>query len=96
MTSVVHSMVHVPQTLKDFGPVQNYSTFNFESVIAELDTMDYASPLHLFICRMFCSKRQALPRQVTTKQNKSFRLGRKLDLPNDHIAMVYLRPKTNF
>ena len=33
MTSVVHSMVHVAQTLKDFGPVQNYSTFNFESAI---------------------------------------------------------------
>ncbi|CAF2096875.1 unnamed protein product [Rotaria magnacalcarata] len=36
MTSVVHSMVHVPQTLKDFGPVQNYSTFNFESVIGSI------------------------------------------------------------
>lgn len=33
MTSVVHSMVHVAQTLKDFGPVQNYSTFNFESTV---------------------------------------------------------------
>lgn len=33
MTSVVHSMVHVPESLVAFGPVQNYSTFNFESVI---------------------------------------------------------------
>ena len=33
MTSVVHSMVHVAQTINDFGPVQNYSTFNFESAI---------------------------------------------------------------
>ena len=33
MTSVIHSMVHVPESLKDFGPLQNYSTFNFESVV---------------------------------------------------------------
>lgn len=26
-------MVHVAQTLKDFGPIQNYSTFNFESAM---------------------------------------------------------------
>ncbi|CAF4568145.1 unnamed protein product [Rotaria socialis] len=36
MTSVVHSMVHVHESLKDFGPLQNYSTFNFESVIGSL------------------------------------------------------------
>ena len=33
VTSVVHSMSHIPQTLRDFGPMQNYSTFNFESVV---------------------------------------------------------------
>jgi hypothetical protein len=33
MTSVVHSMAHVAQTLKDYGPIQNYSTFNFESAV---------------------------------------------------------------
>ncbi|CAF4644078.1 unnamed protein product [Rotaria socialis] len=124
MTSVAHSMVHVPQTLKYFGPVQNYSTFNFESVIGsivqsvngpnlivseltnninilkcatvELDTIDYAAPLHLFICRLFSPKRQALPRQVTTKQNKSIRLGCRLELPNDHIVMAYLGEKQIF
>ena len=33
MTSVIHSMIHVPESVRDFGPLQNYSTFNFESVI---------------------------------------------------------------
>lgn len=33
MTFMVHSMVRVPELLVVFGPIQNYSTFNFESVI---------------------------------------------------------------
>jgi hypothetical protein len=52
MTSVVHSMVHVAQTLKDFGPVQNYSTFNFESAVGvfsksrnyQFDFIDHLKP----------------------------------------------------
>ncbi|CAF4035069.1 unnamed protein product [Rotaria sordida] len=31
--SVVHSLAHVHQTLRKFGPLHNYSTFNFESTI---------------------------------------------------------------
>ncbi|CAF3153953.1 unnamed protein product [Rotaria sp. Silwood2] len=36
MTSVVDSMAHVSQTLKDFGPLQNYSTFNFENTVGSI------------------------------------------------------------
>jgi hypothetical protein len=30
---VVHSLVHVADTVKAFGPLSNYSTFNFESLL---------------------------------------------------------------
>ena len=146
MTSVVHSMVHVSQTLRDFGPVQHYSTLNFESVvgmfwtyftlcfylrgpplfvvvgslvqsingpylivselinninllksaIAQLNTINYRTPLHLFIRRIFASKRQALPKEDVINQNNSIRVGHKLILSNDHIAMAYLRRKKAF
>ena len=33
MTSVIHSIIHMPESIRDFRPLQNYSTFNFESVI---------------------------------------------------------------
>ncbi|CAF1535124.1 unnamed protein product [Adineta ricciae] len=29
-------MVHLPQSVKDFGPVHHYSTFNFESVVGSI------------------------------------------------------------
>ncbi|CAF4796254.1 unnamed protein product, partial [Rotaria magnacalcarata] len=32
---VVHSLAHIHQTLWKFGPLHNYSTFNFESTIGE-------------------------------------------------------------
>jgi hypothetical protein len=31
--NTVHSVIHFHQTVTDFGPLTNYSTFNFESVI---------------------------------------------------------------
>lgn len=30
---VIHSLVHIPESVKAFGPVSNYSTFNFESLL---------------------------------------------------------------
>lgn len=53
MTSVIHSMVHVAQTLRDFGPIQNYSTFNFESAIGMFlkITNYYADYLDHFILK---------------------------------------------
>ncbi|CAF1233917.1 unnamed protein product [Adineta ricciae] len=36
VTSVIHSVTHVPETLRDFGPIQNYSTFNFESTVGSI------------------------------------------------------------
>jgi hypothetical protein len=29
---VVHSVIHVPATVKDFGPLGSYTTFNFEDI----------------------------------------------------------------
>ncbi|CAF1459034.1 unnamed protein product [Rotaria sp. Silwood1] len=34
--SIVHSQVHVHQTLRKFGPLHNYSTFNFESTVGSI------------------------------------------------------------
>ena len=35
--SIVHSLAHVHQTLFKFGPLYNYSTFNFESTVGMYD-----------------------------------------------------------
>lgn len=32
---VVHSMAHIGQSVFDFGPLQNYSTFNYESSLGK-------------------------------------------------------------
>ncbi|CAF4688600.1 unnamed protein product [Rotaria socialis] len=34
--NTVHSVFHFHQTVKDYGPLTNYSTFNYESVIGQL------------------------------------------------------------
>ena len=40
MTSVIHSFVHVPKSLRNFGPMQNYSTFNFEGTLGMLSNLE--------------------------------------------------------
>jgi hypothetical protein len=35
VTQVVHSVIHIPATVKDFGPLTNFTTFNFEDVLGE-------------------------------------------------------------
>lgn len=35
VVQTVHCVKHFAQTVKDFGPLSNYSTFNFESVIGK-------------------------------------------------------------
>lgn len=32
---VVHSVIHVPATVKDFGPLGSYTTFNFEDILGK-------------------------------------------------------------
>jgi hypothetical protein len=32
-TQSVHSLHHVAESVQDYGPLSNYSTFNFESVL---------------------------------------------------------------
>ena len=34
-TQVVHSLVHVSKTIANFGPLQNFSTFSFESILGK-------------------------------------------------------------
>lgn len=36
IVQTVHSVKHFTDTTKDFGPLSNYSTFNYESVIGEI------------------------------------------------------------
>lgn len=37
VVQTVHCVKHFAQTVKDFGPLSNFSTFNFESVIGSCD-----------------------------------------------------------
>ena len=32
---VVHSLIHLSESIRDFGPVTSYTTFNFESLLGE-------------------------------------------------------------
>ena len=32
---VVHSVVHIPATVRDFGPLTNFTTFNFEDILGK-------------------------------------------------------------
>ena len=58
---------------------------------AKFNNISFTAPLKSFIRRLFSSKRRAFPILTSTNEIKSIHLGRKLQLPNDHIVMVYLR-----
>ncbi|CAF1522861.1 unnamed protein product [Adineta ricciae] len=36
VVQVVHSVIHIPATVKDFGPLTNFTTFNFESILGKI------------------------------------------------------------
>ena len=38
---VVHSIVHITSTIRDFGPLTNYTTFNFEDQLGESSVTSY-------------------------------------------------------
>jgi hypothetical protein len=57
---------------------------------AELNNVSFTPPLKVFIRRLFSSKRHTLPTQKSINENKSIRLGRTFELPNDHMVMVHL------
>lgn len=52
------------------------STFN---------NINFNAPLKIFLRRLFSSKRQALPNEKTIEEKSVIRVGRKYELPNDHI-----------
>jgi hypothetical protein len=57
---------------------------------AEFHNFNFSMSLKLFLRRMFSSKRQALPTQKTIDENHFIRLGRTLELPNDHTVLTHL------
>ncbi len=69
--------------------------------IVQCATLEYNNtvchkPVQLFIQRLFLSKRHGFPDQKVIGENGFIRLGRKLELANDHIVMVHLRNKHVF
>lgn len=52
----IHSVKHFATTVRDFGPLFNYSTFNYESVIGRIITKYFlSSKLLCFSCRVSVS-----------------------------------------
>jgi hypothetical protein len=37
----VHSIIHIPATIKDFGPLTNFTTYNFEDILGEICIKDF-------------------------------------------------------
>lgn len=57
IVQTVHCIKHFATTVKDFGPLFNYSTFNFENVIGENQWKIHLIPLsfrYMFNFRMPC------------------------------------------
>ena len=50
----------------------------------------FHTSLTLFICRLFASKRSALPKGDSPTENTLIRVAHQLELPSDHIVMTYL------
>lgn len=40
---VIHSLTHLSESIRDFGPLTSYTTFNFESLLGEILFLDYLS-----------------------------------------------------
>ena len=40
---VVYSIVHIPQTVKDFGPLTNFTTFTFEDILGKISDTQFFS-----------------------------------------------------
>ena len=60
---------------------------------ARLNSFSSISPLKKFIYRLYSSKRHTLPSQNSMNENRSIHLGRKFQLPKDHMLMVHLQNK---
>lgn len=46
---VVHSVVHVPTTVRHFGPLTNYTTFNFENCLGQFSFERFSSE-NVYLC----------------------------------------------
>ncbi|CAF5168507.1 unnamed protein product, partial [Rotaria magnacalcarata] len=36
VVNTVHSLIHFGETVRDYGPLQGYSTFNYESILGAI------------------------------------------------------------
>jgi hypothetical protein len=77
--NTVHSVIHFHQTVKDYGPLTNYSTFNYESVIGNLSFYFINNLPFLFITGRLASTingTKHLPREIENNleliKNSSF------------------------
>ena len=57
---------------------------------AKIGQIGFHASLTLFICRLFVSKRSALPKGDSPTESTLIRVARQLELPSDHIVMTYL------
>ncbi|CAF0944330.1 unnamed protein product [Adineta ricciae] len=75
IVSVVHSVVHVSASVREYGPLMNYSTFNFESLIGTLvrTIHDPSQPSN-----EICYNLELLHRSWLYLDNKSFSYSFKL------------------
>ncbi len=49
--NTIHSIVHFSDTVRDYGPLQCYSTFNYESILGKLILL-FTNILHLLILKI--------------------------------------------
>ena len=66
---VVHSVVHIPETVEDFGPLTNYTTFNFESDLGKeksIAVSDFCpSVMNTLTFRSACENNQRIAQSGT-------------------------------
>ena len=51
VVQVIHSIIHIPATVKDFEPLPNFTTFNFEDILGEnfIKNLSHKSDFNLLL-----------------------------------------------
>ncbi len=68
---VVHSVIHIPQTVKDFGPLTNYTTFQFENDIGKHIVLYFGKNVLLLLHRYACSSYKKF-KKLWTRNDRQF------------------------
>jgi hypothetical protein len=69
VVNTVHSLIHFGETVRDYGPLQGYSTFNYESILGK-EFLTFVNTKSLLVTFLFSLFQVQLPPQSMEQRTK--------------------------